>query len=67
MNLAEVLRVGGRRSEAVPVVEDALRRYERKEVLPAAVRARALLDELSPSPEILRISGDKEADARPAV
>ena len=49
MDLAEVLRVTGRGPEAVPVVEDALRRYERKEVLPAAARARALLDELAPS------------------
>ena len=38
---------GRRREEAVPVVEDALERYERKEVLPAAARARALLDELT--------------------
>jgi tetratricopeptide (TPR) repeat protein len=49
MDLAEVLRVGGRGAEAVPVVTDALRRYERKEVLPAATRARALLEELAPS------------------
>ncbi len=49
MDLAEVLRVTGRGPEAVPVVADALRRYERKEVLPAAARARALLDELAPS------------------
>jgi tetratricopeptide (TPR) repeat protein len=46
MDLAEVLRVGGRGAEAVPIVEDALRRYEAKEVLPAAARARALLGEL---------------------
>ena len=46
MSLAEVLRVGGRPAEAVPVVEDALRRYEHKEVVPAANRARVLLDEL---------------------
>jgi len=49
MDLAEVLRVGGRGAEAVPVVADALRRYELKEVLPAAARARALLEELAPS------------------
>jgi hypothetical protein len=49
MDLVEVLRVGGRGDEAVPVVADALRRYERKEVLPAAARARALLEELAPS------------------
>jgi tetratricopeptide (TPR) repeat protein len=49
MDLAEVLRVGGRDAEAVPIVADALRRYERKEVLPAAARARALLEQLAPS------------------
>ena len=46
MDLAEVLRVAGRAAEAVPIVADALRRYERKEVLPAAARAQALLREL---------------------
>ena len=49
MDLAEVLRVGGRSAEAVPIVADALRRYERKEVRPAAARARALLEELAPT------------------
>jgi class 3 adenylate cyclase/tetratricopeptide (TPR) repeat protein len=48
MDLAEVLRVRGKAVEAVPVVADALRRYELKEVLPAAARARALLEELAP-------------------
>jgi tetratricopeptide (TPR) repeat protein len=47
MDLAEVLRVGGRSAEAIPIVEDALRRYERKEVRPAAARARALLEGLA--------------------
>jgi len=47
MDLAEVLRLGGRSAEAIPVVEDALQRYERKEVRPAAARARLLLDELA--------------------
>jgi tetratricopeptide (TPR) repeat protein len=47
MDLAEVLRIDGRADEAIPVVADALRRYEQKEVLPAAARARALLEELS--------------------
>ena len=47
MDLAEVLRVAGREADAIPVVEDALRRYERKEVLPAAARARALLEALA--------------------
>jgi class 3 adenylate cyclase/tetratricopeptide (TPR) repeat protein len=49
MDLAEVLRVGGRGAEAVPIVADALRRYELKEVHPAAARARALLEELAPT------------------
>jgi ATP/maltotriose-dependent transcriptional regulator MalT len=47
MDLVEVLLVAGRREEAIPIVIDALERYERKEVLPAAARARALLDELT--------------------
>ena len=46
MDLAEVLRIAGRASEAANVVEDALRRYEHKEVLPAAERARRRLTEL---------------------
>jgi class 3 adenylate cyclase/tetratricopeptide (TPR) repeat protein len=49
MSLAEVLIVSERRAEAVPVVEDALRRYDSKEVVPAAARARALIEELAPS------------------
>jgi tetratricopeptide (TPR) repeat protein len=49
MDLAEVLRVGGRRGQAAPVVADALRRYEAKEMRPAAARARALLGELAAS------------------
>jgi class 3 adenylate cyclase/tetratricopeptide (TPR) repeat protein len=51
MDLAEVLRLGGRNEEAIPIVEDALRRYERKEVRPAAARARAFLEELAPPPK----------------
>jgi class 3 adenylate cyclase/tetratricopeptide (TPR) repeat protein len=47
MDLAELLRMSGQTAEAIPVVTHALQRYERKEVLPAAARARALLDELS--------------------
>jgi class 3 adenylate cyclase/tetratricopeptide (TPR) repeat protein len=46
MDLAEVLRLAGREDDAIPVVIDALKRYERKEVLPAVARARALLSEL---------------------
>ena len=49
MDLAEVLRVGGRTADAVSIVADALRRYERKEVRPAAARARALLEGLAPT------------------
>ena len=49
MDLAEVLRVAGRDAEAAPIVAEALRRYELKEVLPAAARARALLEQLAPS------------------
>ncbi len=47
MDLGEVLRIAGRESEAILVVEDALRRYEAKEIAPAAARARALLRELA--------------------
>ncbi len=50
LDLAEVLRMAGRTVDAVPLVTQALRRYEAKEVLPAAARARALLDELAPTP-----------------
>ena len=39
----------GEEAEAVPIVADALRRYELKEVHPAAARARALLEELAPT------------------
>ena len=49
MDLAEVLRIAGRVGEAAPIVADALRRYELKEVHPAATRAQALLEELAPS------------------
>lgn len=46
MDLAEVLLVSRRRTEAVPGVDDALR--ESKEAPPAA-RARARIEELAPS------------------
>ena len=49
MDLAEVLRLAGRPDDAAPVVADALRRYELKEVHPAAARVRALLDGLAPA------------------
>jgi hypothetical protein len=38
MDLAEVLRAAGRVGQAVPIIVDAARRYERKEVVPAAAR-----------------------------
>jgi hypothetical protein len=53
MDLAEVLRLAGRMGEAAAVVEDVLRRYEQKEVLPAAERGRLLLAELRDSPAIV--------------
>jgi class 3 adenylate cyclase/tetratricopeptide (TPR) repeat protein len=46
MDLVEVLRLGGRQNEAALLVADALRRYELKEVHPAAARAQALLEDL---------------------
>jgi class 3 adenylate cyclase/tetratricopeptide (TPR) repeat protein len=49
MDLAEVLLADGRRPEAIPLVADALRRYELKEVVPACARARGLIQELAPS------------------
>ena len=45
MDLAEVLRLVGRPSEAVPAVEEALRLYEQKGNTVSAARARALLSE----------------------
>ena len=47
MDLAEVLRLAGRSEEAVEATREALQRYERKESVVYAARARALLDELS--------------------
>lgn len=46
MDLAEVLRLGGRSKEAEPVVEEALGLYERKENVVSAERARRVLEEL---------------------
>jgi tetratricopeptide (TPR) repeat protein len=43
---AEVLRLAGRPTEAAAAVESAIALYERKENIPAAAAARALLDEL---------------------
>lgn len=47
MDLAEVLRLGGRHADAVPVAEDARQRFEHKGVIPGAARARALLERLT--------------------
>jgi class 3 adenylate cyclase/tetratricopeptide (TPR) repeat protein len=44
LDLAEVLRMGGKDEDAAPVVAEALRLYEQKENLPSAERARALLE-----------------------
>jgi tetratricopeptide (TPR) repeat protein len=41
--LAEVVDLGGRPDKARPLVEDALRLYERKGIVPSAARARSLL------------------------
>jgi tetratricopeptide (TPR) repeat protein len=49
MALAEVVRVGKRPSEAVPVVEQALNLYERKGNLVSAGKGRSFLGELQPS------------------
>jgi len=46
MALAEVLRLAGRAEDAVPVVEEALRLYERKGNVVSAGRAQAALQEL---------------------
>jgi tetratricopeptide (TPR) repeat protein len=46
LDLAEVLRVAGRVSEALPYVRDALRLLEQKGNLVSAARAKQLLDEL---------------------
>jgi class 3 adenylate cyclase/tetratricopeptide (TPR) repeat protein len=43
LGLAEVLRLAGRRNEALPLVEEALDLYEQKGVLPSVERTRALL------------------------
>jgi tetratricopeptide (TPR) repeat protein len=66
MDLAEVLRAGGRGAEAFPIVADALRRYERKEMHPATARARALLDELAPSAAAKASRDDSVSIASPA-
>ncbi len=55
MDLADVLRVLGRPAEAADAAAQALARYERKEVLPAAARARLLIADLR------RIDADGDA------
>jgi ATP/maltotriose-dependent transcriptional regulator MalT len=47
VDLAEVFRIGGRAAEAVAALEEALRLYEAKGVVPSAERTRALLAELA--------------------
>ena len=45
MDLAEVMRLAGRWDEAVAAVQDALERYEAKEVLSALRRTRRILEQ----------------------
>jgi hypothetical protein len=49
VDLAEVLRLGGRADEATTEVENALQAFEQKENDVSARRARALLEELAPA------------------
>jgi len=49
MDLVQVLMIADRRSDAAPYAEQALELYERKGVVPAAARARALVVELVPA------------------
>ncbi|HJQ74724.1 MAG TPA: AAA family ATPase [Gaiellaceae bacterium] len=49
VDLAEVLELAGRREEAVPLLNDALERYERKGALAPAERTRARLAALEPA------------------
>jgi class 3 adenylate cyclase/tetratricopeptide (TPR) repeat protein len=51
MNLAEVLRLAGRADEATSAARGAAEKYEQKGNVVAVGRARALLEELSTSPE----------------
>jgi DNA-binding SARP family transcriptional activator/class 3 adenylate cyclase len=46
IDLTEVLRMAGRLNEAARAATEALGLYERKGIVPSAVRTRALLDEL---------------------
>jgi tetratricopeptide (TPR) repeat protein len=51
LDLARVLRLDGRRAEALPYIEEALALYEEKGCTPAATRTRAVLAELSVTPQ----------------
>jgi tetratricopeptide (TPR) repeat protein len=50
VDLAEVLRLAGRPVDAAGSLEEALRLYEAKGVVPSAQRTRALLAELAQPP-----------------
>jgi tetratricopeptide (TPR) repeat protein len=45
LDLAEVLRLAGRHQEATPVVEEAVRLYERKGNVVSSGKARVVLEE----------------------
>jgi hypothetical protein len=49
-DLAEVLALAGKPEEATAALAQALERYERKRNVPAAARARDLLDRLKEAP-----------------
>ncbi len=51
MDLAEVLRIAARFQEGADAAGQALQLYERKGILPAATRARALVAELEAAPQ----------------
>jgi tetratricopeptide (TPR) repeat protein len=48
-DLAEVLEAAGRREEAITVLQEALDRYERKEIVPLARGVRERLAALQPA------------------
>jgi ATP/maltotriose-dependent transcriptional regulator MalT len=50
VDLAEVLRLGGRPAEAVAALEEALNLFEQKGVVPSVERTRALIAELAQPP-----------------
>ncbi|MEX2274946.1 MAG: AAA family ATPase [Actinomycetota bacterium] len=63
VELAEVLRLTGRRNEAVPLVRRALRAFTRKGADVRAARARRLLEELDPANDPERDGRAPEPDA----